>query len=59
MAAPKRRLKTFSCFPGDVAGLINDRTLDYMYGMGIRVLYISGCIFVNMPWQADGEYTDV
>lgn len=25
-----------------MAGLIDDRTLDYMYGLGTRVLYISG-----------------
>lgn len=38
-------------FGGDIRGLLNH--LDYIQGMGIRVIYIAGTPFLNMPWQAD------
>lgn len=38
-------------FGGDLAGLRNK--LDYLQGMGIRVVWIAGTGFLNMPWQAD------
>ena len=38
-------------FGGDVRGLLNH--LDYIQGMGVRVIYIAGTPFLNMPWQAD------
>jgi hypothetical protein len=41
-------------FGGDLAGLLSK--LDYLQGMGIKVIYISGTIFVNMIWEADSEY---
>ena len=39
---------------GDVKGLMSDRSLDYLQGMGYRSIYIAGTFFLNMPWQADG-----
>ncbi|KAG7294144.1 hypothetical protein NEMBOFW57_004212 [Staphylotrichum longicolle] len=36
---------------GDIAGLVD--TLDYLQGMGIKALYISGSPFINQPWSAD------
>jgi alpha-1,3-glucan synthase len=36
---------------GDVQGLID--SLDYLYGLGIRALYIAGSPFINKPWGAD------
>jgi alpha-1,3-glucan synthase len=39
-------------YGGDLKGLQNK--LDYLYGMGIRGIFIAGSIFLNMPWQADG-----
>ncbi|GFZ48862.1 hypothetical protein JCM24511_06611 [Saitozyma sp. JCM 24511] len=36
---------------GDLAGLVD--TLDYLQGMGIRALYISGSPFINLPWSSD------
>jgi alpha-1,3-glucan synthase len=41
-------------YGGDAAGLASDRTLDYLYGMGVRSIYIAGTPWLNMPWQADG-----
>ncbi|KAF9053716.1 modular protein with glycoside hydrolase family 13 and glycosyltransferase family 5 domains [Hymenopellis radicata] len=38
-------------FGGDLKGLVSK--LDYLYGMGIRVIYIAGTPFLNMMWQAD------
>jgi len=29
-------------------------TLDYLQGMGIKILYLAGSPFVNMPWGSDG-----
>jgi len=38
-------------FGGDLKGLTSK--LDYIQGMGIQGLYLSGTIFINMIWQAD------
>ncbi|KZV90231.1 glycoside hydrolase family 13 and glycosyltransferase family 5 protein [Exidia glandulosa HHB12029] len=38
-------------FGGDVKGLRG--RLDYLYGMGVRAIFIAGTPFLNMPWQAD------
>ncbi|EAU88623.2 alpha-1,3-glucan synthase [Coprinopsis cinerea okayama7 len=38
-------------FGGDLKGL--EAKLDYLYGMGVRVIYMSGTPFLNMLWQAD------
>jgi hypothetical protein len=40
-------------YGGDVQGLL--LKLDYLQGMGIKAIFISGTIFVNMPWQADSS----
>ncbi|KAF9052983.1 modular protein with glycoside hydrolase family 13 and glycosyltransferase family 5 domains [Panaeolus papilionaceus] len=36
---------------GDLKGLVSK--LDYLYGMGVRVIFMSGTPFINMLWQAD------
>ncbi|KAM7188085.1 family 5 putative glycoside hydrolase family 13/Glycosyltransferase [Rhypophila sp. PSN 637] len=36
---------------GDISGLVD--SLDYLQGMGIKALYISGSPFINQPWSAD------
>jgi len=38
-------------FGGDLKGLASK--LDYIQGMGIKGIYLSGTIFLNMIWQAD------
>jgi len=38
-------------FGGDLKGLVS--RLDYLHGMGIRVIFMSGTPFLNMIWQAD------
>ncbi|TDL24794.1 glycoside hydrolase family 13/glycosyltransferase family 5 protein [Rickenella mellea] len=38
-------------YGGDVKGL--QAKLDYLQGMGIKGIFISGTPFLNMPWQAD------
>jgi alpha-1,3-glucan synthase len=38
---------------GDLKGLVSK--LDYLYGMGIRGIFISGTPFINMLWQADSK----
>jgi alpha-1,3-glucan synthase len=38
---------------GDLKGLV--ARLDYLQGMGIKVIFISGTPFLNMIWQADSE----
>ena len=38
-------------FGGDLRGL--RAKLDYLYGMGVRVIFMSGTPFLNMIWQAD------
>ncbi|KAL3425171.1 glycosyl transferase group 1 [Phlyctema vagabunda] len=39
-------------FGGDVAGLRSD--LDYIQGMGIKAIYFTGSMMLNMPWSPDG-----
>lgn len=41
-------------YGGDLKGLVS--RLDYLYGMGIRVIYIAGTPFLNMIWQADSQF---
>lgn len=40
-------------FGGDLRGLRGK--LDYLYGMGVRVIFMSGTPFLNMLWQADSK----
>ena len=40
-------------FGGDLKGLV--AKLDYLQGMGVRGIFISGTPFLNMLWQADSE----
>jgi alpha-1,3-glucan synthase len=40
-------------YGGDLKGLVS--RLDYLKGMGIKVIFISGTPFLNMLWQADSE----
>ena len=40
-------------FGGDLKGLTSK--LDYIQGMGIKGIYLSGTIFLNMIWQADSQ----
>jgi alpha-1,3-glucan synthase len=39
-------------FGGDVAGIQSD--LDYLQGLGIKAIYFTGSMMINMPWSADG-----
>ncbi|MBW0472818.1 hypothetical protein O181_012533 [Austropuccinia psidii MF-1] len=39
---------------GDIIGFVQDRVLDYIYGMGYRCIFFAGTPWINMPWQADG-----
>lgn len=39
-------------YGGDAQGLMND--LDYIQGLGIKVIYLIGSPFINQPWQSDG-----
>jgi alpha-1,3-glucan synthase len=41
-------------FGGDLKGLV--AKLDYLAGMGIKVIFISGTPFLNMLWQADSQF---
>lgn len=41
-------------FGGDLKGLVG--RLDYLYSMGIRVIFMSGTPFLNMLWQADSSF---
>jgi alpha-1,3-glucan synthase len=41
-------------YGGDLKGLV--AKLDYIYGMGVRVIFISGTPFLNMLWQADSPF---
>ncbi|KAM0746951.1 hypothetical protein T439DRAFT_383591 [Meredithblackwellia eburnea MCA 4105] len=43
-------------FGGDILGLIhgNGRALDYLSSMGVKVIYIAGTPFINLPWGYDG-----
>ena len=38
---------------GDLQGMIN--RLDYLQGMGVKAIYISGTPWLNMIWEADSE----
>lgn len=38
-------------YGGDLKGLVS--RLDYLYGMGIRTIFMSGTPFLNMIWEAD------
>ncbi|KAI0748206.1 glycoside hydrolase family 13 and glycosyltransferase family 5 domain-containing protein [Daedaleopsis nitida] len=38
-------------YGGDLKGLVSK--LDYIQGMGVKGIFISGTPFLNMPWQAD------
>lgn len=38
-------------YGGDLKGLVG--RLDYLYGMGIRTIFMSGTPFLNMIWEAD------
>jgi alpha-1,3-glucan synthase len=40
---------------GDVKGMA--ARLDYLQGMGIRGIFMSGTMFLNMLWQADSAFT--
>lgn len=40
-------------YGGDLRGL--EARLDYLQGMGIKVIFISGTPFLNLPWQADSK----
>jgi alpha-1,3-glucan synthase len=42
---------------GDTAGLMSNRSLDYLQSMGYTCIYMAGTPFLNMPWQADSTYT--
>ncbi|KAF2665711.1 putative alpha-1,3-glucan synthase [Microthyrium microscopicum] len=37
---------------GDAAGLLSD--LDYLEGMGIKAIYLTGSMMINTPWSPDG-----
>lgn len=39
-------------YGGDALGLMND--LDYIHGMGVKVIYLMGSPFINQPWMGDG-----
>ncbi|KAF8163338.1 modular protein with glycoside hydrolase family 13 and glycosyltransferase family 5 domains [Crassisporium funariophilum] len=38
-------------YGGDLKGLV--ARLDYLHGMGVRIIFMSGTPFLNMLWQAD------
>ncbi|KPI40742.1 Cell wall alpha-1,3-glucan synthase mok11 [Cyphellophora attinorum] len=39
-------------FGGDTAGVYDN--LDYLEGMGIKTIYFTGSMMLNMPWSPDG-----
>lgn len=39
-------------FGGDTAGIYD--SLDYLVGMGIKTIYLTGSMMLNMPWSPDG-----
>lgn len=39
-------------FGGDVAGVLAN--LDYLQGLGIKAIYFTGSMMLNMPWSPDG-----
>lgn len=44
-------------YGGDLKGLVSK--LDYLSGMGIKVIFISGTPFLNMLWQADSQFSRI
>ena len=40
---------------GDIKGLV--QRLDYLYSMGVRTIFVSGTLFLNMIWEADSAST--
>jgi alpha-1,3-glucan synthase len=40
-------------YGGDLRGL--ESRLDYLQGMGIKLIFMSGTPFLNMIWQADSQ----
>jgi alpha-1,3-glucan synthase len=40
---------------GDIKGLVS--RLDYLYSMGVRTIFVSGTIFLNMIWESDSKLT--
>jgi len=40
---------------GDLKGMVSK--LDYLLGMGVKGIFVSGTPFINMLWQADSEYS--
>lgn len=41
-------------YGGDLKGL--ESRLDYLQGMGVKVIFMSGTPFLNMIWQADSKF---
>lgn len=41
-------------FGGDLKGLVSK--LDYIKGMGVKVIFMSGTPWINMLWQADSSF---
>lgn len=41
-------------FGGDIKGLV--QRLDYIKGLGCKVIFLSGTPFLNMLWQADSTF---
>ena len=39
-------------FGGDAAGIFDN--LDYIQGLGIKAIYFTGSMMLNMPWSPDG-----
>jgi len=39
-------------FGGDAAGVLQN--LDYIQGMGLKAVYFTGSMMLNMPWSPDG-----
>lgn len=39
-------------YGGDLQGIVD--SLDYIHGLGIRGIYLSGSLFLNRPWGTDG-----
>jgi alpha-1,3-glucan synthase len=39
-------------FGGDLQGVVD--SLDYIHGLGIRSIYLSGSLFLNQAWGTDG-----
>ncbi|RMD42620.1 hypothetical protein DV735_g2493, partial [Chaetothyriales sp. CBS 134920] len=39
-------------FGGDTVGVLEN--LDYLQGMGIKSIYFTGSMMLNMPWECDG-----